>query len=494
MALHTDKYQINMMYAHWKNGTHKQQTVFEAFFRKIPFHNGYAVFAGLERIIAYIEQLHFTIEDIAYLATQEEKYEAGFLQELRQFRFMGHIDAVREGTLVFANEPLIRVEGCVFETQLIETAILNYMNFQTLIATKASRIKQVAGLDVLLEFGTRRAQEADAALWGARAAYIAGFHATSNLLAGHRFGIPTKGTHAHSWVQSFASEVESFQVFSTALPDQVTLLVDTYDTLHSGIPNAIQVGLALQKQGKQLQAIRLDSGDIAYLSIQARKRLDKAGLTKVKICASNDLDEYMISDLKTQGACVDIWGVGTQLITAQDQPSLGGVYKLVAREINGLLQPTIKISANPDKVTTPGKKDVYRIIHKKKKKAIADYICLAEEEDIQQGAKIKLFDPIHPYLHKYVDHYKGERLLQPIYRAGQFVYKCPPLTQIRQYHQQQLQLFWPEYLRKTNPERYPVDMSMKLWHMKRHMLETYLQQQEQLRAFMGNFDDQSADV
>ncbi|WP_412071104.1 nicotinate phosphoribosyltransferase [Paenibacillus alvei] len=493
MALHTDKYQINMMYAHWKNGTHNQQTVFEAFFRKLPFHNGYAVFAGLERIVEYIEHLHFTEEDIEYLGMQEEQYEKAFLEELRAFRFTGQIDAVREGTLVFANEPLIRVEGRVFETQLIETALLNFMNFQTLIATKASRIKHVAPNDILMEFGTRRAQEADAALWGARAAYLAGFHATSNMLAGRRFGIPTKGTHAHAWVQSFESEEEAFHAFAEALPNQVTLLVDTYDTLHSGIPNAIQIGLELEKKGKKLQAIRLDSGDIAYLSIQARKLLDEAGLTDVQICASNDLDEYTISDLKSQGARVEMWGVGTQLITAADQPSLGGVYKLVSREVNGEMQPTIKISANPEKVTTPGKKDVYRIIHKKKKKAIADYICLSEEDDVKRRAKIKLFDPIHPYLHKYVESYDAELLLQPVYRDGKLVYERPPLEEIRNYHKEQLQLFWPEYLRKTNPEQYHVDVSTKAWELKRDMIEAHVQEKEKLRSFQMDAGDSDED-
>lgn len=489
MALHTDKYQINMMYAHWKNGTHNQQTVFEAFFRQLPFHNGYAVFAGLERIIEYIECLHFTEKDIEYLAMQEEQYEKAFLTELQKFQFTGQIDAVLEGTLVFANEPLIRVEGRVFETQLIETALLNFMNFQTLIATKAARIKNVAADDILLEFGTRRAQEADAALWGARAAYLAGFHATSNMLAGYRFGIPTKGTHAHAWVQSYASEEEAFDVYARALSKQVMLLVDTYDTLHSGIPNAIRIGLELEKKGRKLQAIRLDSGDIAYLSIQARKMLDKSGLTDVRICASNDLDEDTISDLKTQGARVDMWGVGTQLITAADQPSLGGVYKLVCREVDGEMQPTIKISANPEKVTAPGKKDVYRIIHKKKKKAIADYICLAEEDEVKRRTKIKLFNPIHPYLHKYVEHYEANLLLQPVYRDGQLVYERPQLEEIRNYHKEQLQLFWPEYLRKTNPEQYHVDMSTKAWELKRDMIAFYVQEREKKRALQADVGD-----
>lgn len=356
LALHTDKYQINMMYAHWINGSHNTKAVFEAYFRKLPFGNGYAVFAGLERIVNYIQSLSFSDDDIAYLAKQEEQYKPEFLEELRRFRFKGSIHAMKEGALVFPNEPLIRVEGTIFETQLVETAILNFMNFQTLIATKASRIRQVAGDDTLLEFGTRRAQEADAAVWGARAAYIAGFHATSNMLAGEKFGIPTKGTHAHSWVQTFRSEQEAFDIFAQVMPDQVTLLVDTFDTLKSGIPNAINTAKKLEAQGKRMNAIRLDSGDLAYLSIQARRMLDDAGLDYVRIVASNDLDEGTILDLKAQGAKIDTWGVGTQLITAADQPALGGVYKLVEREVDGKMVPTIKISANPEKVSTPGKK------------------------------------------------------------------------------------------------------------------------------------------
>lgn len=489
MALHTDKYQVNMMYAHWKNGTHHQKTVFEAFFRKMPFGNGYAVFAGLERIIEYLEGLHFTDEDIEYLREQEENYDEAFLEEIRRFRFTGHLDAVPEGTLVFANEPMLRVEGRVFETQLIETALLNFMNYQTLIATKASRIKQVAKNDILMEFGTRRAQEADAAIWGARAAYLAGFHATSNMLAGRLFGIPTKGTHAHAWVQSFTSEEVAFRTYAEALPDQVTLLVDTYDPLHSGIPNAIQIAHELEKKGKKLLSIRLDSGDLAYLSIEARRMLDEAGLADVKIVASNDLDENTISDLKMQGAQITSWGVGTQLITAADQPSLGGVYKMVEREINDKMEPTIKISANPEKVIYPGKKDVYRIIHPKKKKAIADYICLSSEEDVVNRARIKLFDPVHPYLHKYVDRYEYIRLLVPVYRSGELVYERPSLEVIREYHQRQIEMFWKEYLRKTNPEPYHVDFSEKLWQLKRDMIEHYVEEEYQKRLLAGTDDD-----
>lgn len=478
LALHTDKYQINMIYAHWMNGTHLRRTVFEAYFRKLPFGNGYAVFAGLERIVDYIRQLRFNEEDIAYLAKQEENYKPEFLDLLRNFEFKGTLLSMAEGALCFPNEPLIRVEGTIMETQLIETALLNFMNFQTLIATKASRVKRVAENDVLLEFGTRRAQEADAAIWGARAAYLAGFDGTSNLLAGEIFGIPTRGTHAHSWVQIFDSEQEAFELYAKALPDQVSLLVDTYDTLKSGVPHAIRTGKMLEAAGKRLASIRLDSGDLAYLSIQARKMLDDAGLPYVKIVASNDLDENTIFNLKAQGAKIDIWGVGTQLITAADQPALGGVYKLVEREKDGQMVPTIKISGNPEKVTTPGKKDVLRIVSKDSGKAIADYICFPHEQQARTGGKLRLFDPVHPYIKKSVKNYEAVSMLQPIFVDGQLVYKLPTLDEIREYHREQLNLFWPEYLRKLNPEIYRISLSQEAWELKQKMIEEYMGQHE----------------
>lgn len=462
-----------MMYAHWVNGTHQEMAVFEGYFRKLPFGNGFAVFAGLRRIVEYVQNLKFEEDEIAYLAKQEEQYEPEFLEELRKFRFSGTIHAVQEGTLVFANMPLVRVEAKVFEAQLIETAILNFMNYQTLIATKAARIKQVANDDVLLEFGTRRAQEADAAVWGARAAYIAGFDATSNMRAGMLFRIPTKGTHAHSWVQGHDSEEEAFMRYAAALPEQVTLLVDTYDTLRSGVPNAIKTAQWLEKQGKRANGIRLDSGDLAYLSKTARRMLDEAGLPYVKIVASNDLDENIIFNLKAQGARIDVWGVGTQLITAADQPALGGVYKLVARERGGEYVPVIKISGNPEKVSTPGIKDVYRIVSKETGKAEADYIVFPEEEDVQKGERIKLFDPVHPYIHKYMDHYEAIPLLQPIFQKGTLVYELPELESIREHHKRQLALFWPEYLRKLNPAAYPVDLSTKVWERKMELLRKH---------------------
>lgn len=475
LTLHTDKYQINMMYAHWVQGTMNERAVFEAYFRRLPFGNGYAVFAGLERIVQYIRELKFGEEEIAFLRTQPESYPDEFLDALRQFRFTGHLDMVPEGTLVFPNEPLIRVEARLFEAQLIETAMLNFMNFQTLIATKASRIKQVAQDDILLEFGTRRAQEADAALWGARASYIAGFDATSNMRAGVLFGIPVQGTHSHAWVQSHASEADAFRQFAEALPDHVTLLVDTYDTLRSGVPNAIETARWLESQGRRLNAIRLDSGDLAYLSQQSRAMLDEAGLPYVKIVASGDLDENIIFDLKAQGARIDSWGVGTQLITAADQPALGGVYKLTAIQRGDRYEPVIKLSANPGKVTNPGHKALYRLINRKNGMAEADYLALPEETEVQLGKRVRVFDPVHSYLFKFVDDYEAVPLLKRVFEDGKLVYDLPALSDIRAYHQQQLRLFWPEYLRKLNPETYRVSLSEKLWQLKAELIERHRQ-------------------
>ncbi|ULL16081.1 nicotinate phosphoribosyltransferase [Paenibacillus sp. H1-7] len=473
LTLHTDKYQINMMYAHWVHGTLDRKAVFEIFFRKLPFGNGYAVFAGLQRIVDYIKSIRFDEEVLAYLREQEEHYDPAFLELLAKFRFSGTLYSVEEGTIVFPDEPLIRVESTIFEAQLLETALLNFMNFQTLIATKASRIRQVAPDDVLMEFGTRRAQEADAAIWGARAAYIAGFDATSNMRAGMLFGIPSKGTHAHAWVQANDSEEEAFERYAAALPDQVTLLVDTYDTLRSGVPHAIKVAKELERQGKKMAAIRLDSGDLAYLSKTARTMLDDAGLPYVAIVASNDLDENIMFNLKAQGAQIDSWGVGTQLITAADQPALGGVYKLVAREKDGELEPVIKISGNPEKVSTPGKKEVYRIINRDTGKAIADYVALFDETDVQRGEKLKLFDKVHPYIYKYVENYEVQRLLTPIFENGVQVYELPELEQIRAHHKKQLIQFWPEYLRKLNPAIFPVNLSPRAYQLKMDLIHEH---------------------
>ncbi|MFC4324211.1 nicotinate phosphoribosyltransferase [Litchfieldia salsa] len=469
LTLHTDKYQINMIYAHWKMNRHNNIRVFDAYFRKNPFHNGYSVFAGLERIIHYINSLRFSEDDIEYLKTQPENYDEGFLDELRNLKFTGTLYSVMEGAIIFPNEPIIRVEARIFEAQLIETALLNFMNYQTLIATKASRIKQVAPDDLFFEFGTRRAQEADAAIWGSRAAYIAGFDGTSNMESGKRFGIPSIGTHAHSWVMDFESEIEAFRAYADVFPDKTVLLVDTYDTLKSGIPNAIKVGQELEAKGYKLKGIRLDSGDLSYFSKKARKMLDQAGLDYVSIIASNDLDENVILDLKFQGAKIDSWGVGTQLITAADNPSLGGVYKLVARKEKERYEPVIKISGNPEKVTTPGLKTVYRIINKQTNKAIGDYIAFVDE-DVKNAKQLNMFNPIHTYIQKTVKEFDAVEILKPIFQDGKQVYDLPTLKEIRTYHNEQLSLFWEEYLRKLNPEHYSVVLSESVWKVKTDLM------------------------
>lgn len=468
LTLHTDKYQINMMYAYWKNNTHTNRVVFEAYFRRNPFKNGYTVFAGLERIVQYMSQLSFTEDDLAYLAAQEEDYDEAFLEELRNFSFKGNMYAVQEGEIVFPNEPLIRVEATVFEAQLIETAILNFMNYQTLIATKASRIIQVTKDDQVVEFGSRRAQEASAAVWGARAAYIAGFAGTSNMLAGKWFDIPTKGTNAHSWIQNHDTEYEAFEQFVQALPNQAILLVDTYDTLRSGIPNAIKIGKELEKQGKKLLSIRLDSGDLARLSIEGRKMLDEAGMEHVKIMASSDLDEEVILHLKMQNAQIDAWGIGTKLITGSDCPALGGVYKLVARENEDGMQPVIKLSEDAVKITTPGAKKLYRIINNKTQKSEGDY--LAFDDEVVNDQPLKMFDPIFPHKYKYVEDYTAVDLMKPIYENGELVYDLPSMDEIRQFHKQQIDAIWPETLRLLNPQTYFVDLSKKVWQMKQDLI------------------------
>ncbi|MDA8354250.1 MAG: nicotinate phosphoribosyltransferase [Firmicutes bacterium] len=474
-ALHTDKYQITMMYAHWKNGSHLKRKAFDLYFRKLPFGNGFAVFAGLERAIQYLENLRFTEEDIRYLADQPEHYDPSFLDLLREFRFTGDVYSMQEGTLAFPNEPLLRLEGTVMELQLVETALLNFIGYQTLIATKAARMRTVAENDLLLEFGSRRAQETDAALWGARAAYLAGFDGTSNLKAGEQFGIPTSGTHSHAWVQDFESELDAFRAFAKAFPDNAILLVDTYDTLKSGVPHAIQVGLELKKQGHNLAGIRLDSGDLAFLSKKARKMLDEAGLTDTKIVASSDLDEDTLLNLKSQGARVDSWGVGTRLITAYDQPSLGAVYKLVARDVDGQWQPTIKISSNPEKVTTPGVKTVHRIIDRDTGKARGDLITPAHK-GLDEKRPLTLFHPVHTYRKKKVHHFRAVELLTPVIQKGQRQKDLPTLEEARRYHQQQRSLFWEEYLRLLNPEEYPVDLSKDLWETKQELIQNIYRQ------------------
>lgn len=467
LTMSTDLYQINMMYAYYKKGIDSQRTVFDVFFRTAPCGSGYVIFAGLEQVLEYIENIQFTEEDIAYLKSVYP-YEEAFLNRLRAFRFTGSIAAMKEGSVAFPGEPLIRVEAPICEAQLIETAMLTIINHQTLIATKAARIVGAAKGDTILEFGLRRAQGTEAGYYGARAAYIGGVHATSNIMAGRDFDIPVKGTHAHSFVQIFEHEFDAFTAYSEAFPDETVLLVDTYDTLGVGIPHAIRLGLEMKEKGKKLLGIRLDSGDLAYLSKEARRMLDEAGLEDVAIVASSDLDEKLIQDLKNQGAQISIWGVGTNLITSYDCPALGGVYKLAAVEKDGAWQPRLKISENPTKITNPGYKQVIRFYDRDTDKPLGDLIALKEEKIPED--KIMMFHPLFPHKRKVIRNYRMELLLEPVIEQGQICYKKPALTSIRAYAKEQLDHFSPEIKRLVNPHEYHVDLSQKLWDLKQSLI------------------------
>lgn len=469
LALHTDLYQINMAETYWADGMHNRKAVFDLYFRNMPFNNGYAIFAGLERIIDYVKNFKFHEEDLTYLK-EDLGYQEDYIEYLRTLRFTGNIKAVREGEVVFGNEPLLRVEAPLAEAQLLETALLNIVNYQTLIATKAARIRHIVGNDPLMEFGTRRAQEMDAAVWGTRAAYIGGFNATSNVRAGKIFGIPVSGTHAHSMIQAYKDEYVAFKKYAERHRDCV-FLVDTYDTLKSGVPNAIQVAKELGDQINFL-GIRLDSGDMAYLSKAARKMLDDAGFTEAKIYASNNLDEETILSLQSQGAKIDVWGVGTKLITAYDQPALGAVYKLVSIEDHeGQMQDTIKISANPEKMTTPGIKKLYRVISNKYGHSEGDYITL-EDEDPNAEEELHMFHPIHTYISKYVTDFEAVNLHHDIFEDGELLYESPSLSDMQQYAYDQMDLLWEEYKRTSRPEEYPVDLSQKTWDNRMDIIQS----------------------
>ncbi|GLB60726.1 nicotinate phosphoribosyltransferase [Cytobacillus sp. NCCP-133] len=468
LALHTDLYQINMAQTYWEDNIHNRKAVFEVFFRKLPFGNGYGIFAGLERVIEYIQNFRFTGSDLAYLKN-ELHYSDDFLDYLKKLKFSGTIKSMEEGELVFGNEPIMRVEAPLAEAQIIETALLNIINYQTLIATKATRIKEVIGNGTAMEFGSRRAHEMDAAIWGTRAAFIGGIDATSNVRAGKKFGISVAGTHAHSFVQAYRDEYKAFMKYAQTHKDCV-FLVDTYDTLKSGVPNAIKVA---KEMGEKInfKGIRLDSGDLAYLSKEARRMLDEAGFPDAKIIASNDLDEYTIINLKAQGAKIDIWGVGTKLITAYEQAALGAVYKLVSIEDEtGKMADTIKISGNPEKVTTPGLKRVYRIINRDNQKSEGDYIAL-EHEDPQQEEKLKMFHPVHTFVSKFVTNFEARELHKEIFHEGKLVYQVPFLKEMQIFAKDNLNVLWDEYRRSLNPEEYPVDLSQECWDNKMQMIK-----------------------
>ncbi|MGO1302020.1 MAG: nicotinate phosphoribosyltransferase [Leuconostoc mesenteroides] len=462
LVLHTDAYQINMIYTYWKQGIDQKPVVFEAYFRKMPFNNGYVIFSGLERIVKILNQLKFTDDDIDYLQSLD-LYDTEFLTYLKNWHLTATIRSAYEGEVMFNNEPLLQVEGPLVDAQLLETLLLNIINFQTLIATKAARIASVTNGDPLLEFGTRRAQELDAALWGTRAAFIGGFDATSNVRAGKLFNIPISGTHAHALVQAYHNDYDAFHAYA-ATHKNVVFLVDTFDTLKSGVPNAIKVA---REFGDKInfQGVRIDSGDMAYLSKKVRIMLDEAGFTNAKIYASNDLDENTILNLKIQGAKIDVWGIGTKLITAYDQPALGAVYKMVSIDGDG----TIKLSNNVEKISTPGKKQVWRITDSKDGKSEGDYLTF-DDENPSQLETLHMFDPNHPVISKNIKNFDAQPMLHDIFVEGDLIYDLPDITTIKSYAKHSLNDLWDEYKRILNPETYPVDLSQKLYDAKMNLI------------------------
>ncbi len=466
LTMMTDLYQLTMMYGYYKSGTARNRAVFDLFFRRT-VARGYAIVAGLEQAMDYISSLRFEEDDLDYLRSLN-LFDEDFISYLRSLRFTGDVMAMPEGTLAFPGEPILRVCAPIIEAQLVETALLNIVNHQTLIATKAARVTYAAKGDSVLEFGLRRAQGPDAGIYGARAAIIGGCGATSNVLAGKLFSVPVRGTHAHSWVMSFADELTAFREYARAFPAGCLLLVDTYDTLKSGVPNAITVFKELREKGFEPAGIRLDSGDLAYLSKKARKLLDDAGFPKAQIVASGDIDETTIQDLKIQGARIDTWGVGTRLITGGDVSALGGVYKLCAQEANGVFEPKLKLSDNPEKMTNPGIKKIIRL-YAHSGKAIADLIAL-EHETYRDNAPLTIYDPVETWKRMSLSAYTVRELLVPVIINGEPRYECPPLSEIRKYARSELETLWDEFRRINNPHVYKVDLSDELYNLKKRLL------------------------
>ena len=476
LTLLTDFYELTMMQGYYNESQNNETVVFDVFFRKNPSDGGYSVCAGLDQIIRYIKGLHFTYEDVDYLRSLGI-FSEDFLHYLSGFHFSGDIYAIPEGTVVFPKEPLLKVIAPIMEAQLVETAILNIINHQSLIATKASRVVFAANGDGIMEFGLRRAQGPDAGLYGARAAIIGGCIGTSNVLAGKQFDVPVLGTHAHSWIMSFKDEYTAFRTYAEMYPNNCTLLVDTYDTLKSGVPNAIRVFKEMREKGIKLEryGIRLDSGDLAYLSKKARKMLDEAGFEDASICASNDLDEYLLHDLKMQGAAINSWGVGTNLITSKDCPSFGGVYKLAAiSNKNGELVPKIKLSENSEKITNPGNKTIYRIYEKETGKIKADLICFADET-FDESQDLVIFDPIEHWKKTKLagGTYTMKEIMVPIFIKGACVYESPSVEEIAAYCRQEKETLWDETKRLFYPHKVYVDLSDKLYQVKKDLLNQY---------------------
>lgn len=474
LTLLTDLYEITMMQAYFKNNNKNKMAIFDVFYRKNPMDGGYAISAGLEQVIEYINNLHFTEDDINYLASIKI-FEDDFLDYLKNFKFTGDIYAIPEGSVMFPREPMLKVIAPIMEAQFIETAILNILNHQSLIATKAARICYAAEGDGIMEFGLRRAQGPDAGIYGARAAVIGGCAGTSNVLTGQMFDVPVMGTHAHSWIMSFDDEYTAFYTYAKLYPMACTLLVDTYDTLNSGVPNAIKVFKQMKKEGIELKnyGIRLDSGDLAYLSKKARKMLDDAGFKDATITASNDLDEFLIASLKMQGAAITNWGVGTNLITSKDCPSFGGVYKLAAIMEDGEnFTPKIKLSDNSEKITNPGNKKIYRIYEKENNKIKADLICL-ENETFTENEDMHLFDPHEPWKKTVLKAgtFTLKELLVKVFDKGQCVYHSDSVMKLRDFAISEMETLWEETKRFENPHQVYVDLSQKLYDIKISLLE-----------------------
>lgn len=474
LTLLTDLYELTMMQGYFRNKDQNETVIFDAFYRSNPCDGGFAIAAGLEQVIQYIKELHFEPEDIEYLASLGI-FGKDFLDYLKDFKFTGDIYAIPEGTVVFPREPLVKVIAPIMQAQLVETAILNIINHQSLIATKAARVCYAAHGDGIMEFGLRRAQGPDAGTYGARAAMIGGCIGTSNVLCGQLFDVPVKGTHAHSWIMSFPDEYTAFKTYADMYPSACILLVDTYDTLKSGVPNAIRVFTEMRQAGIPLTfyGIRLDSGDLAYLSKKARKMLDDAGFPDAVISASNDLDEFLIQSLKDQGAAITSWGVGTHMITSKDCPSFGGVYKLAAvMDKDGKFIPKIKLSENTEKVTNPGNKTIYRIYEKATGKIKADLICLVDEK-FDENEPLLLFDPNEPWKKTKLagGSYTLRELMVPIFQNGACCYTSPKVMDIRAYCQEELDTLWEETRRLVNPHKVYVDLSSKLYDIKISLLD-----------------------
>lgn len=472
LTLMTDLYELTMMQGYYKTGNN-ETVVFDVFYRTNPCGGGFAITAGLDQMIDYVKNLHFGEEDVEYLRSLG-LFDDDFLEYLRGFRFSGDIYAIPEGSVVFPREPLVKVVAPIMEAQLVETAILNIINHQSLIATKAARVCYAAQGDGIMEFGLRRAQGPDAGTYGARAAVIGGCVGTSNVLTGQMFDVPVKGTHAHSWIMSFPDEYTAFKKYSELYPNACLLLVDTYNTLKSGVPNAIRVFTEMREAGIELHnyGIRLDSGDLAYMSKEARKLLDAAGFEDAIISASSDLDEYLIHDLKSQGAAITSWGVGTNLITSKDCPAFGGVYKLAAvQNENGEFIPKIKLSENTEKVTNPGSKAIHRIYMKDSGKLKADLISLADET-FDTSKDLILFDPLETWKKTKLrgGTYTMREMLVPIFKGGECVYEAPSVMEIRDYCAKEQNTLWDEVRRFTNPSKVYVDLSDKLFGIKRELL------------------------